>query len=127
MDAQRDVTAFIERHDLETPPAYRLLDLLSELGEVARNATESTDYGAAPDRIAVDDDEIGDALFALLALADSLDVDAGEALAESLATGPERADGRPRRAPIAGDPFICVAPGCAVWTRRTPRCSVSPG
>jgi NTP pyrophosphatase (non-canonical NTP hydrolase) len=85
MEEQRRVAAFVTDHDLETPPAYRLLDLVSELGEVAKNATESTDYGADPGELALDTDEVGDVLFALLALAESADVDAGDALDEALA------------------------------------------
>ncbi|ELZ05859.1 MazG nucleotide pyrophosphohydrolase [Natrialba aegyptia DSM 13077] len=35
--SQQDrVAAFIDRHDLETPPAFRLLDLTSEVGELGR-------------------------------------------------------------------------------------------
>lgn len=97
MDEQRAVSAFVAEHDLDAPPEYRLLDLVSEVGEVTKNATESTDYGADPGRIDVDDDEVGDVLFALLAVADSLDVDAGEALERSLAKYEARiaADGSP--------------------------------
>jgi NTP pyrophosphatase (non-canonical NTP hydrolase) len=84
MEEQRRVAMFVERYDLETPPAFRLLDLVSELGEVAKNATESTDYGDGPDALTLDSDEVGDVLFALLALADSADVDAGDALDEAL-------------------------------------------
>lgn len=85
MRAQSTVAEFVSEHDLEAPPAYRLLDLVSELGEVAKDAAESTDYGSSPEELAVASDEVGDALFALLALAESLDVDAGAALEESLA------------------------------------------
>ncbi|GAB7008657.1 MazG nucleotide pyrophosphohydrolase domain-containing protein [Halorubrum trueperi] len=85
MDEQQRVATFVDEHGLETPPEYRLLDLVSEVGEVAKDAAESTEYGAHPGRIDVDDDEIGDVLFALLAIADSLDVDAGDALDRSLA------------------------------------------
>lgn len=84
MDDQRRVAAFVEEHDLTAPPAYRLLDLHAEVGELAKDATESTGYGESPEDFAIESDEIGDALFALLALADSLDVDAGEALGEAL-------------------------------------------
>ncbi len=84
MDEQKAVATFVAEHDLETPPAFRLLDLVSELGEVAKNATESTEYGEHPEQLSVDTDEIGDVLFALLALADSLEIDASEALADSL-------------------------------------------
>ncbi|MFC7231427.1 MazG nucleotide pyrophosphohydrolase domain-containing protein [Saliphagus sp. GCM10025308] len=85
MDAQDDVTAFLERHDLETDPAYRALDLASEVGEVAKEINESTTYGADPEVVAIARDELGDALFALLALCTEVDVDAGDALEESLA------------------------------------------
>jgi len=84
MDEQRRVAEFVDRHGLETPPEFRLLDLVSELGELAKNATESTDYGEDPTDLEFDSDEVGDAFFALLALAESADVDAGEALDEAL-------------------------------------------
>ncbi|MFB6119724.1 MAG: MazG nucleotide pyrophosphohydrolase domain-containing protein [Halobacteriaceae archaeon] len=90
MDEQEMVATFLRENDMEAPPAYRLLDLVSEVGEVAKGATESTDYGAAPAEVRVDADEIGDVLFSLLALAESLDVDAGEALAVAVAKYEER-------------------------------------
>ena len=83
-DQQRRVAAFVDDHDLETPPTYRLLDLVSEVGELAKDANESTAYGAEPDDIEISSDEVGDVLFALLALADDLEIDAGEALEEAL-------------------------------------------
>jgi NTP pyrophosphatase (non-canonical NTP hydrolase) len=84
MDEQAEVAAFLDRHDLAADPAYRALDLAAEVGEVAADAAKSTDYGDDPAGIDVSRDELGDALFALLALCESLDVDAGDALAESL-------------------------------------------
>jgi len=67
-----------------------LLDLASELGEVGKEINESTDYGTDPDAVAVAEDEIGDALFALLAFAEQVDVDAGEALDTALAKYEDR-------------------------------------
>lgn len=81
---QDRVREFVAEHDLDAPPEYRLLDLVSEVGELAKDACESTDYGASGEG-AVTSDELGDALFCLLALADSLDLDADEALDEALA------------------------------------------
>ncbi|WP_380677555.1 MazG nucleotide pyrophosphohydrolase domain-containing protein [Salinigranum sp. GCM10025319] len=92
MDEQRRVAEFVARYDLQTPPEFRLLDLVSELGEVAKNATESTDYGDHPSNLELDSDEIGDVCFALLALAESVDVDAGDALDEALAKYEARMD-----------------------------------
>jgi len=80
MDAQDDVARFCESHDLDGEPAYRILDLAAEVGEVAADAAKSAEYGDAPDQLTVSEDEIGDALFSLLAAANALDVDAGAAL-----------------------------------------------
>lgn len=84
MEQQETVAAFLAANNMETHPAYHALDLASEVGELAKEVTASTDYGADPDAVAVADDELGDALFALLALATAADVDAGEALREAL-------------------------------------------
>ena len=85
MEQQEQVAAFVAAHDLDCPPAYRLLDLAAEVGELAADANAASGYGADPESLAVERDELGDALFALLALADDLDIDAGAALEESLA------------------------------------------
>lgn len=45
MDEQEQVAEFVAIHDLDAPPAYRLLDLASEVGELAKDAAESTGYG----------------------------------------------------------------------------------
>ncbi|MFB6250351.1 MAG: MazG nucleotide pyrophosphohydrolase domain-containing protein [Halobellus sp.] len=84
LDSQRRVAAFLDEKDLHAPPAYRLLDLTAEVGELAADATTSSKYGSDPDALSVQRDELGDALFALLALAEELDIDAGAALDESL-------------------------------------------
>jgi NTP pyrophosphatase (non-canonical NTP hydrolase) len=85
MEEQQQVADFVAHHDIEAPPTFRLLDLVSELGEVAKDVNESTGYGTTPADVAVSEDELGDTLFALLALAEELDVDAGEALDTALA------------------------------------------
>lgn len=85
MDAQARVAAFVDEHDMDADRAYRILDLAAEVGEIAADAAKSSEYGAAPEELAVSEDELGDALFALLATADALDIDAEAALDESLA------------------------------------------
>ena len=89
MDEQVRVADFLDDNDLRAPPANRVLDLASEVGELAKNVNESTDYGAT-EGADVDHDELGDALFCLLALADELDHDAGAALDEALAKYADR-------------------------------------
>ncbi|WP_313693209.1 MazG-like family protein [Halorarum halobium] len=97
MDEQEQVAAFLDRHDLTGEPAYRILDLASEVGEIAKDATTSTGYGADPDALDVSTDELGDALFSLLAVCEALDVDAGDALREAI-------DKYDRRMAETGDP-----------------------
>ncbi|WP_115862505.1 MazG nucleotide pyrophosphohydrolase domain-containing protein [Halorussus litoreus] len=84
MNAQQRVAEFLATYEMDSDPAYRVLDLASEVGELAKDVNASTDYGDEPDAVAVNSDELGDALFALLAVAESLDVDADEALDEAL-------------------------------------------
>jgi NTP pyrophosphatase (non-canonical NTP hydrolase) len=55
-DRQRQVAAFVDEHDLEAPPEFRLLDIASEVGELATDANESTGYGASPDDLEIDAD-----------------------------------------------------------------------
>jgi NTP pyrophosphatase (non-canonical NTP hydrolase) len=108
MDEQDRVSAFVEAHDLHADPEYRLLDLASEVGELAEGANDSTGYGTDPRSLSVDEDELGDALFALLAFAESVDVDAGDALDAALAKYERRIEssGEPgsdaERSPDAG-------------------------
>lgn len=85
---------FVAEHELEAPPEYRILDLVLEVGEVAKDAAESTTYDASTATLSVESDEIGDVLFSVLALSNSLGIDAGEALDEALAKYDDRTDTR---------------------------------
>jgi NTP pyrophosphatase (non-canonical NTP hydrolase) len=91
-DRQQRVASFLDDHDLRADPAYRLLDLAAEVGELAADAAKSSEYGANEAALSVKRDELGDALFALYALADELDLDAEAALDESLAKYESRID-----------------------------------
>jgi NTP pyrophosphatase (non-canonical NTP hydrolase) len=90
MEEQDQVASFVQRHEMEAPPVYRLLDVVSELGEVAKDVAESTDYGDSPADLDIASDEVGDVLFSLLALAEAAEIDAGEALDEALSKYDER-------------------------------------
>jgi threonine synthase len=82
---QDRVVAFARRHGLLHDPATHALDLVSEVGEVAKEMLLVTDYGRrAPQARAQLADELGDALYSLLALAASCDVDVGSALIAAL-------------------------------------------
>jgi NTP pyrophosphatase (non-canonical NTP hydrolase) len=82
---QRTVADFARRHDLLHDPVVHALDLASEIGEVAKEVLLATDYGrrasqSRPQLV----DELGDALYSLLALAEVCGVDAGGALGAAL-------------------------------------------
>lgn len=80
MEEQNKVAEFIEKHNMDGTTEFRILDLVSEVGEVAKDATKSAGYGADLGNLSVKKDEIGDVLFSVLAVAESLDIDAEEAL-----------------------------------------------
>lgn len=94
MKEQEKVAEFMEKHDLDGTPEFRILDLVSEIGEVAKDATESAEYGLEPGELYVKEDEVGDVLFALLSLSDSLGIDAGDALEKALSKYESRIDGK---------------------------------
>jgi len=83
-EQQEKVEKFIEENNLEGTPAFRILDLLAEVGEIASDAAKSADYGMNEEDLEVKKDEIGDAFFSLFAVANDLGVDAEEALNRSL-------------------------------------------
>jgi NTP pyrophosphatase (non-canonical NTP hydrolase) len=86
MHLQARVREFLERHDLSHTPQTHALDLCSEVGEVAKALLEASDYGQVP--LSADPalaEELGDVVFSLMALAESLDVNVDQALDGALA------------------------------------------
>jgi len=53
MNQQEKVADFIEKHDMDGTPEFRILDLVSEIGEVAKDATKSAGYGVEPENLSV--------------------------------------------------------------------------
>jgi NTP pyrophosphatase (non-canonical NTP hydrolase) len=74
---QKDVAEFCQEHKLDIDPAYRILDLISELGEASKEILKSTSYGRTTVAGASEalSDELGDVLFSLLCLSNTLEVD----------------------------------------------------
>ncbi|AOV94405.1 nucleotide pyrophosphohydrolase [Nanohaloarchaea archaeon SG9] len=89
---QDQVAEFMEEHELGGTTAFRVLDLVSEVGEVAKDATKTAEYGEREEELEVKKDEIGDVLFSLFAVADDLDIDAEEAFNEALEKYEKRID-----------------------------------
>jgi NTP pyrophosphatase (non-canonical NTP hydrolase) len=86
MTFQARVREFLVEHDLSHLSQTHALDLASEVGEVAKALLESSDYGRSRvRRTAALQEELGDVLFSLIALAESLGVDLEEALDSALA------------------------------------------
>lgn len=84
---QHEVAEFCSRHGLESCAPARLLDLVSELGELAKLWLKASDYGNKPQAKAEPagwQAEFGDTLFALLCLANETGIDVDRALAQTL-------------------------------------------
>lgn len=74
--AQEKVREFTKTHNLAPTPAVALIDLLSELGEVAKDVLKSSDYSADLScRKPQTWDELGDVFYSLLTLAIALNYD----------------------------------------------------
>lgn len=82
---QKKVADFIENHQLKTDVATRMLDLVSEVGELSKEILKSTDYGkkefASTESWA---EEVGDAFFSLICIANSTGVDLEQSLSQVL-------------------------------------------
>ena len=80
-DPQEAVARFVERHKLQISVQARTLDLVSEVGELAKEVLKGTDYGRKPFR-PTDEwvTELGDAFFSLICVANSTGVDLETAL-----------------------------------------------
>lgn len=83
-ERQDEIAKFMEKHDMQGTVEFRIMDLVSEVGEVVKDATKSADYGVNKDDLNVKEDEIGDVLFSLLAVCNDLDIDADSALQTAL-------------------------------------------
>ncbi len=86
-EAQRAVDATITALGGYWPPLANLARLFEECGELARAVNQAAGHKRvkAGEARAQAHEELGDALYVLLVLANSLDVDAGEALSQALA------------------------------------------
>lgn len=92
MEQQQKVVDFVEKHEMEATSAFRILDLVAEVGEIAGDAAKSSDYGMNEEELDVKKDELGDAFFSLISVANDLEIDLEEALEESLEKYEKRID-----------------------------------
>ena len=84
-DYQKTVAVFVEENRLETSVEARLLDLVSEVGELAKEVLKSTEYGHQSFQPTVAwSGELADVFFSLICLANSTGVNLEENLVEAL-------------------------------------------
>jgi NTP pyrophosphatase (non-canonical NTP hydrolase) len=82
---QDRVARFVAEHDLEAGVEIRLLDLLSELGEVAKEVLKGNQYGtSALVQTEAWEEELADVFFALICLANTTGVDLNRGLQKVL-------------------------------------------
>ncbi|QKQ98792.1 nucleotide pyrophosphohydrolase [Candidatus Nanohaloarchaea archaeon] len=89
-EQQNRVSEFLEENDMQAPPEFRIMDFISEAGEIVKDAVKTADYGEAREDLKVKEDEIGDVLFSILAVADALDIDAEKAFESAMEKYEER-------------------------------------
>ena len=78
---QEKVKKFCKTYNLDRPVEYRVLDTMSELGEVAKEILKMSDYGQKPVKYKEEiKSELGDLFYSLITIANSFDIDLEDAL-----------------------------------------------
>jgi NTP pyrophosphatase (non-canonical NTP hydrolase) len=85
-EIQMRVLNFEESHKLKATPEVRVLDLLSELGEVAKELVKGSNYGK--EKLSLDRDkwemELGDVFYGIITLSNGTHVDLEQALDKTI-------------------------------------------
>ena len=82
---QKQAAQFAQKHNLIRPSSVYALDLMSELGEIAKEILLATNYGTRPAQYRPElAAELGDALYSLCLLAETTGVDLEQALRDTL-------------------------------------------
>ena len=82
---QTKAAKFSQNHNLHHTPSVYALDLMSELGEVAKEILLGTDFGKRPFHPTTElSGELGDALYSLCQLATAAGVDLDQAFTATL-------------------------------------------
>ncbi|MCK4280361.1 MAG: nucleotide pyrophosphohydrolase [Candidatus Thorarchaeota archaeon] len=84
-ELQNQVERFIQQHELQTTAEHFALDIVSEMGELAKEILRASNYGReSPEFRSEMASELGDLLYSLIALANHLEVDLESELHETL-------------------------------------------
>ena len=80
-EVQKKVQLFCKKNNLSNSKEHRVLDIVSEIGELSKEILKASNYGKSSyvsnEKIKL---ELGDVLFSLITLANSLDVNLEAAL-----------------------------------------------
>jgi len=80
-EIQEKIKKFCKENNLESPAEHRVLDAVSELGEVAKEILKMSDYGRQPLKYREELKlELGDLTYSIITIANSFDIDLKEAL-----------------------------------------------
>ena len=81
MKSQDEVKEFTKKNRLSASPEVHMLDLMSEVGEIAKEILKATDYGKKEFKSREElKSELGDAFYSLLTVANACNVDLEQAL-----------------------------------------------
>ncbi len=84
-EIQNKVQVFVEENNMEMPLWSRMLDLISETGELSKEILLATEYGqVTPSFRPSFQDELGDVFFSLVALANQTGIDLEDTLNHAL-------------------------------------------
>jgi len=76
LDIQKRIKEFVEKNKLKAKPEFRMLDIVSETGEVAKEILKMSDYGRKEAEYRKEiEPEIGDLFFSLICLANNYGID----------------------------------------------------
>jgi len=82
---QQIVKDFAKEQGFDAPPMARLADLASEVAELGKELLLGTDYGKSELRLTANtENELGDVIFVLMMLANSLELDLEKCLNKSM-------------------------------------------
>ena len=92
---QERVAGFVDMHALRASAEARVMDLVSEVGEVAKEVLKATRYGEQPFAASQAwEEELADVFFSLICLANATNVDLERALDGALEKYRQRLAGR---------------------------------
>jgi NTP pyrophosphatase (non-canonical NTP hydrolase) len=85
-DIQKSVKEFVEKHNLNASPEFRIVCMTEDLGELAKEILKSTGYGRHDFQVTGGfHEETGDVLFALVCIANAGGTDLEKSLQNTMA------------------------------------------